>query len=373
MSNLRKPVPLALALSVLSALSLALSPAASAQIGAAINKQAAPAIAGTWQNTETGAPLTLLLLPDGTGEFNGTMLKYSLAGAKLTLAMAGNQPVTYGYSLSGDKLTLSGGDLKQALAFMRTGSTQGGMAGGQTGGSTAIAPAQGATKPAAGGAPSPAGIVGIWEGYGETMEFRPGGVAIYLGQQMQYSVAGSTLTLVAGGQSVPMAFAISGNQLTLAANGKTLVYTRRGSVGAAGNQAEGGGGPGNQASGGGAAGPRGGIIAPEIVGTWAWIDVTNTNSGGISSSTYITIKPDGTYEYHSEGSISVNGGAGGTASQSGDRGTWRLEGSILHVQSQTYGVIDYRFEKRNHPKTGDPMIVIDGQPYVTYYQKAPWR
>jgi len=44
----------------------------------------------------------------------------------------------------------------------------------------------------------------------------------------------------------------------------------------------------------------------------------------------------------------------------------------LFVQSQKEGSKVYSFEKRNHPKTNEPMIVIDGDIYVTYYQKAPW-
>ncbi len=28
-------------------------------------------------------------------------------------------------------------------------------------------------------------------------------------------------------------------------------------------------------------------------------------------------------------------------------------------------------DKNNHPKTGNPMIIIDGDAYVTYYQNNP--
>ena len=335
-----RPSVLAIACATLA---IVLANPAAAQIGAAVKKGAAPAIAGTWENNDAAVPLTLLLLPDLSGEFNGTPLRYSLGGSKLTLSVSGSQPTTYSFSLAGNKLTLSGGDLSKALTFVKSGPAA------STAGTAAKAPS--------------AGIEGVWEGYGETMEFQPGGIAVYLNQRMRYSVSGGTLTLISGQQTIPMNFAISGNRLTLSVNGKQLEYTRKGS----------GGGASGAASAGGTA--RGGVIAPEIVGTWAWINVSSGNSGGASSSTYIIIKQDGTFEYHSEGSTSVNGSgvSGGTASQGNDRGTWRLEGNILHVQSQSSGAVDYRFEKRNHPKTGDPMIVIDGQPYVTYYQKAPWR
>ena len=39
----------------------------------------------------------------------------------------------------------------------------------------------------------------------------------------------------------------------------------------------------------------------------------------------------------------------------------------------TLGVTTYVLEKRNHPKNNEPMLVLDGQAFVTFYQKPPWR
>ncbi|MBS1554506.1 MAG: hypothetical protein JSU09_06240 [Bacteroidetes bacterium] len=64
---------------------------------------------------------------------------------------------------------------------------------------------------------------------------------------------------------------------------------------------------------------------------------------------------------------------GGTSSKSSDRGKWWLKGDRIYYQSQTQGDGSYAFEKRNHPKNGDPMIVLDGDTYVTFYNKPPWR
>lgn len=330
--------------------------ATSAQIGAAVGSQP---LAGVWTYEGGGASLTLLLKSDGTGEFNGTELAWQAKGATLTLSMKGFQPVAYAFVLAKSALTLSGGDLAEAITFTRAGSGAAGSPAGP-GPSTATQPPPPAASPAEGS--KVAGLEGIWEGYGETIEFRPGGAAIYLGQAMRYTVSGSTLTLVSGAQSLPLGFAVNNNQLILTVNGARLVYSRSSAV------------AGASAPSAATASGRG-IIAPELVGTWAYVDVTSTNTGGISSSARIVINADGTYLYQSEGSISVNTPdlSGGTASQGADRGTWRLDGDILHVQSQTYGAVDYRLEKRNHPKTGDPMIVLDGKAYVTYYQKAPWR
>jgi len=335
---------------VLFMLFLSMVTAVGAQIGAAI---AGRSVVGNWTNQETGTPLALALRPDGTGDFNGLALKYSVVGTKLTLAMTGSRPVTYDFLLSGNRLTLSGGDLSRSLDFLpatNPGSSE----------ASAIPPDTAASAPSPLPSPASAGIEGIWDGYGESIEFRAGGSVIYLGKQMNYSISGETLSLSAGGQALPMRFKVEGDRLSLSANGKVLVYARRGAASNAGR---------------GANGELPGLIAPELVGKWAWVNVTNTNSGGISSSESITINADGTYDYYNESAISVNGPdlAGGTASNGRDHGKWRLEGAVLHVWSDSAGYHAYAFEKRNHPKTGDPMIVLDGRTYVTYWQKAPWR
>ena len=88
-----------------------------------------------------------------------------------------------------------------------------------------------------------------------------------------------------------------------------------------------------------------------------------------------TLFPNGTYQYHREASISAYapGIHGGTASQTDDTGTWRVNGSTVIVNSRNQGAATYSLEKRNHTKTGDPMVCLDGRCYVTYYQKPPWR
>jgi hypothetical protein len=99
----------------------------------------------------------------------------------------------------------------------------------------------------------------------------------------------------------------------------------------------------------------------------------NTNS---QSSRCITLYADGTYYYTENSSRSVNTDAvsGGTASQGEDRGTWSVLGDRIYYHSRANGDGSYKLEKRNHPKNvNDPMIVLDGEPYVTTTQRAPWR
>jgi hypothetical protein len=157
-----------------------------------------------------------------------------------------------------------------------------------------------------------------------------------------------------------MAYVVKSNQLSLTVNGKTIQYAK-GSAGATQN---------NLSSGGGKR------VAEELVGKWCYVNVNSTNSGGSSTEQCFTLKADGTYEYYGETSRSVNTNAyaGGTNSQSIDRGTWSYDGTrVYYTSSAGAGSGSYVLEKRNHPKNNDPMIVLDGTTYVTYYQKSPWR
>jgi hypothetical protein len=107
------------------------------------------------------------------------------------------------------------------------------------------------------------------------------------------------------------------------------------------------------------------------VGKWCWIAVTTANQGAGESSRCITLAGNGTYTRVGE-SDSHNPNAG-AASQSADSGTWTATETSLTTHSRSGKTNTYRLEKRNHPKNvRDPMIVLDGQAYVTAYSKPPW-
>ncbi len=181
---------------------------------------------------------------------------------------------------------------------------------------------------------------------------------LYGNQTFQYEVNAGHILLNTNQGTAMIAYRISGNQMTMTINGQQLNYTR---------------GTGQNAT---APSTGSGSVAQELVGKWCWTNVTNTNSGGVSSDQCITLNGDGTYLYYGERSMSVNDPsfAGGTNSQSSDRGTWWVQGDRLFFNSQAKGQGSYRLEKRNHPRNvNDPMIVLDGEPFVTAYQKAPWR
>src|SRR5688572_28889326 len=94
---------------------------ASAQIGAKVQKQSG--ITGLWQNSQFGYQMTLMLNDNGTGEFDGDAIKYTATDGKLSLTIvAQNQTTVYSYTLAGNDLTVSGGDLEQPVKFSRAGS-----------------------------------------------------------------------------------------------------------------------------------------------------------------------------------------------------------------------------------------------------------
>ena len=131
---------------------------------------------------------------------------------------------------------------------------------------------------------------------------------------------------------------------------------------------------GKPASGSATAG--GGMLEPGLLaGTWCRVTSFSANSGGGSSSSEcFTLTDNGRYTYGREASMSAYGAGmhGGTASQSTDSGRWTATRHELHALSDAGGRKQYRLELRNHPRNKDPMICLDGDCYVTYYQKSPW-
>ncbi len=312
-----------------------------AQIGAKVQQQSQNKLTGIWQNSSQGFQMVLMLNEDRSGEFDGEAIHYAVVGSKLSIEASGVKTV-YDFVLQINSLTLSGGDLQASLMFTRAGSIP----------SAQAAPSQSVktkTEPT-----SNAKLLGLWSGNGESIEFTKEGKCNYLGQTYPYEQSNEHVTLQTAQGNVMMAYVVANNQLTLTVNGKQLVYSK-----------------GTQ----GAISVSKGNVAQELVGKWCYVNVYSTSTGGSSSSSCFVLNGDGTYEYSGESSRSVNTSDlyGGTSSQSEDRGTWWVQGDRIHYNSQSRGPGSYQLQKQNHPKNGDPMIVIDGQSYVTFYNKAPWR
>lgn len=310
-----------------------------AQIGA---KSQQGKIHGNWISNDFGYQMSLLLNPDGTGELDDEAIRFTVQNNTLAITQDGEK-TTYSFLLSGNSLTVSGGDLEQPITFKRSGGTPGSIA----------------EMPGSANAAEANKLIGSWSNYGETITFKSGGECIYLGKTYPYVVSGNHITIESAQGNLIMAYAVNANQLTLTVNGQNLTYNKGNAASTQNVKTQ---SPGN------------GKLDQTLVGKWCYINVTSTNSGGSSTDECITINGDGTYSYYSERSMSANTNtfSAGTASQGSDAGTWWVAGDRIHYNSQTQGQGSYQLIKRNHPKTGDPMIVLDGTAYVTYFQKSPW-
>jgi hypothetical protein len=98
--------------------------------------------------------------------------------------------------------------------------------------------------------------------------------------------------------------------------------------------------------------------------------VVTAQQGARQSSQCFTLEANGSYSYVG-GTDSYNP-YGGATSQSADSGTWTATETTLTARSRSGKTTVYALEKRNHPKNKDPMIVLNGQTFVTYYNKPPW-
>lgn len=320
-----------------------------AQIGSKV-QASKTSLAGNWSNNQFGFAMILQLNTDGSGTFDGEKITYTSTPTTLSVKQDGETTV-YKYALQNGKLTLSGGDLDAPIAFAKDGGTV--NASSQANTSPAPQKSNNANSP---------NLLGTWSVNGETVVFNADKTGTYNGNRFNYSISGNTLTTSDNTGTTVFNYSVNGNNLTLVGGGVNVIM-QRGSANTNTSQSN----TYNKNTGGG--------IDQSIVGKWCWVNASSTYTSSSSSSKCIVLNGNGSYEYYAEGSISGYGGGGygGSASQSGDRGTWKLEGNRIHVQSQAQGYKVYSFEKRNHPKNGDPMIVVDGDTYVTFYQKVPWR
>lgn len=206
------------------------------------------------------------------------------------------------------------------------------------------------------------------------VEFAAGGTGKANGQPIRWSTLGGALFVQDQNGTASYGFKVEGEKLLVYPQGQSQPITlTKGSAAydAAIKQQkqQQAAAPAGAAKGAAAASSNG----QELVGKWC--DVGAMSYGGGSSSSRmacIELKADGTYTYNAESSRSVS--AGSTASQSSDSGRWSYKGSQLIAQSRSGQTNTYNLEKRNHPKNKrDPMICLNGQCYVTFYNKPAWQ
>lgn len=330
-----------------------------AQIGSKV-QSTKPGITGTWINKDFGYDMKLQLNDNGEGLFEDENISYKIVGSKINIKFK-EETIAYNFKLSGNTLTLSGGDLDNPTIFFKNGSSS--SPSSKSNLSTANTKSEDEKSSKA------EKLIGKWTTEGADIEFKTNGKGIYNGNPFTYTINGNTLTSTDNTGTNTFFFMFLGESLSMSGAGINVVLTK----GHKGYKAETSNNStenkiidNNYASGG---------IDQSILGKWCWVKASGNMQASSSSNKCINISGNGTYTYAAEGSISGYGGGyyGGSSSQSADSGTWKVVGNKIHVNSRSQGFQILSFEKRNHPKNGDPMIVIDGDTYVTYNQRPAWR
>ena len=214
-------------------------------------------------------------------------------------------------------------------------------------------------------------LLGTWsvaiDGQPLVVTFENGGTGKVNGRPMKWQALGQLLFVQQQGQqAVTYSFQVQGDKLKVSGGDLNGVATlTRGTAAADAAKKQAASAPAAKAP--AAAGGNG----QELVGKWCKMSTFSANSGGSQRSTCFELRADGTYLYQHESSMSATTGA--TASQSADAGRWKVAGNQLTAQSRSGSVNTYTLEKRNHPKNKrDPMICLNGECYVTFYNKPAW-
>lgn len=322
----------------------------------------AQSISGTWLYQSGNLPLTLLLLDNGTGEFQGMAIKYRIQDGKLTLD-DGIQPVTYNYKLTATTLTLSGGGMQMAISFSKSGSSNENIIGQSQykdkseNSSTNINTSQNTNvnskAGANGGLSGGTDLSGIWDGQQGKVIFYPDGTMLYNGTSYQYSASGNSIYITGNDGSVTFTYNLTNNQLTLSQNTSSARYSKTSAL-------------------------KPDRIDPQMVGKWCILanNYNYSSGGGSSSEECITLNADGTYDYFysaSRSAYTVDQSAyGGTANQNSDRGTWKTDGMTIVSVSQTTGKTSRYSLVKENAQNGDATIVIGGRKFITAYNRPRW-
>lgn len=215
---------------------------------------------------------------------------------------------------------------------------------------------------------------GTWSGAVDgqplTVTFEPNGTGRINGKPMRWQTLMRLLVVQhQGGETVSYSFDAKGDRLSVSGGDLDGIVTlSRGTAAAEAAAKSARSAPASSQA------PSGN--GQDLVGKWCKGSSFTANSGGGSSRmSCFELRPDGTYTYQSEGSMSANapGMWGGTSSQSGDSGRWSVAGNRITAQSRSGQTNSYTLEKRNNPKNSrDPMICLDGECYTTFYNRPPW-
>lgn len=198
-------------------------------------------------------------------------------------------------------------------------------------------------------------LIGKWTSSEAKIEFIDESTMTINGDKFNYAVIGKIIIVETEDGQLEFPFTLNGNTLTVMVEGRKVVYTRSSK---------------NDDDEPNKLPQQRGANPQELVGKWCYQANVQAQGGGRQTDICFILNSNGTYEYYGESSSSnPNGGAN---SQSYDSGRWSATASTLTARSNSGETRTYTLEKRNHPKTGDPMLIVDGDAFVTYYQKQPW-
>lgn len=200
-------------------------------------------------------------------------------------------------------------------------------------------------------------LIGKWTSSEARIEFLNEYSMTINGDNFNYAVVGKLIIVETDEGQMEFPFTLKGNTLTVTVEGRKVVYTRSSKDDENENVQ-------TRNNIGGGSNPQ------ELVGKWCYQANVQAQGGGRQTDICFTLNSNGTYEYYGE-STSTNPN-GGSNSQSYDAGRWSATATTLMARSNSGETRTYTLEKRNHPKTGDPMLIVDGDAFVTYYQKQPW-
>ena len=85
-----------------------------------------PSVLGTWEASlkdanRKDAPRTVIVRPDSSASYGTETVRWRITGPKTILLALGGEWVSYDFKVSGDKLTLSGGDLEKPITLTKLG------------------------------------------------------------------------------------------------------------------------------------------------------------------------------------------------------------------------------------------------------------
>jgi len=159
----------------------------------------------------------------------------------------------------------------------------------------------------------------------------------------RFEIRGNRLTLIGEQTQATVRFEVHGDVLALTVNGRPVTMNRVKDEAGEGS------------------------VRVELVGRWCLTSLTAPAQRDTQAKQCLTLHGNGTYAFAAAPDRSA------AKAPAGDSGTWTATDTTLITHSVSGKATTYHMMKRNHPgKVHDPMIVLDGQAYVSFFNKPPW-